>query len=46
MLQATVYMELLASRIVGESYTWNCWRVEYLAIHSKNAIGKIFNWQF
>ena len=27
-------------------YTWNYWRVEYLVIHSKNAVGEIFIWRF
>ena len=27
-------------------YTWNYWRVDYLAIRSKNAVGEIFIWWF
>ena len=27
-------------------YTWNYWRVEYLAIHSKNSVGEILIWRF
>ena len=29
---------------IGIYCTWNYWRVEHLAICSKNAVGKIFIW--
>ena len=29
--------------INNPTYTWNYWQVEYLAIRSKNPIGKISN---
>ena len=34
--------------LLGTLYTntWNYWRVEYLAIRSKNTVGETFTWKF